>query len=119
MWALWKKNGKETPSKGDLSGSYTSDAIRNAPDILYDHLALVFQSWLRHGTVTRSLLACAFMLLLKSFLKNPSDTKSYRAIAGSSLWLKLFDKVILIVWGHLLTSGSLQMGYKRGSSTAQ
>ena len=33
--------------------------------------------------------------------------------------LKLFDKVILIVWGHLLTSGSLQMGYKPGSSTAQ
>ena len=105
--------------KGDVSGSYASDAIRNAPDILYDHLALVFRSWLSHGTVTRSLLACAFMPLLKSSLKNPSDTKSYRAIAGSSLWLKLFDKVILIVWGHLLTSGSLQMGYKRGSSTAQ
>ena len=33
--------------------------------------------------------------------------------------LKLFDKVILIVGGHLLTSGSLQMGYKPGSSTAQ
>ena len=56
---------------------------------------------------------------MKNFQKDPAETKSYRAIAGSSLWLKLFDKVILILWGHLLTSGSLQMGYKKNSSTAQ
>ena len=49
----------------------------------------------------------------------PAQTKNYRAIAGSSLVLKLFDKVILIVWDHLLTSGSFQMVYKPGSSTAQ
>ena len=59
------------------------------------------------------------MPLLKNSMKDTAETKNYRAIAGSSLVLKLFDKVILIVWGHLLTSGSLQMGYKRGSSTAQ
>ena len=33
--------------------------------------------------------------------------------------LKLFDKVILILWGDQLSSGSLQMGYKKNSSTAQ
>jgi hypothetical protein len=105
--------------KGDVTGSFTSDAIRNAPDILFKNLASIFRSWLYHGTVTRSLLACAFMPLLKNSLKDPGETKSYRAIAGSSLWLKLFDRVILILWGHLLTSGSLQMGYKKKSSTAQ
>ena len=31
----------------------------------------------------------------------------------------VFDRVILNLWGDKLTSGSLQMGYKRGSSTAQ
>ena len=104
---------------GDVTGSLTSDAIRSAPDILFKNLASVFRSWLYHGTVTRSLLACAFMPLLKSSLKDPGETKSYRAIAGSSLWLKLFDRVILTVWGHLLVNGSLQMGYKKKSSTAQ
>ena len=59
------------------------------------------------------------MPLLKNTLKDPADTKSYRAIAGSSLCLKLFDRVIRILWGHLLSSGSLQMGYKKQSSTAQ
>ena len=71
----------------------------NAPDILFDQLAGIFRSWLLHGTVTLSLLACAFLPLLKSSQKDPADTGSYRAIAGSSLILKLFEKVMLLVWG--------------------
>ena len=105
--------------KADVSGSYSSDAIRNAPDSLYKHLAAVYRSFLVHGSVPRPLLACAFMPLLKSTLKDPADTKSYRAIAGSSTLLMLFDKLVLGLWGDQLASGSLQMGYKRGSSTAQ
>ena len=31
----------------------------------------------------------------------------------------LFEKLLLTLWGDKLASGSLQMGYKRGSSTAQ
>ena len=75
------------PKKGDVSGGFTSDALINAPDILFDQLAGIFRSWLLHGTVTLSLLACAFLPLLKSSLKDPADTGSYRAIAGSSLIL--------------------------------
>ena len=106
-------------AKPDVSTSYTSDAIRNAPDSLYDHLASVFRSWIIHGTVSRHLLACAFMPLIKSHLKNPAETKSYRAIAGSATVLMLFERVVLVLWGEKLASGSLQMGYKRNSSTAQ
>ena len=105
--------------KADVSGSYSSDAIRHAPDSLYEQLALVYRSFLVHGSVARPLLACAVMPLLKSSLKDPADTKSYRAIAGSSTLLMLFDRVVLHLWGDRLASGSLQMGYKRGSSTAQ
>ena len=60
------------PGKGDVSGSYTSDTILNAPDILFDHMARVFRSWLVHGTVTISLLACDFLPLFKGGLKDPS-----------------------------------------------
>ena len=31
----------------------------------------------------------------------------------------LFERVVLFLWGEKLASGSLQMGYKRNSSTAQ
>ena len=105
--------------KGDVSQGYSSDTLKNAPDLMFDYLAMVYRSWLVHGTVSLHLLACAFLPLLKSSLKDPADTGSYRAIAGSSLLLKLFDQVVLILWGHLLTSDSLQFGYKEGTSTTQ
>ena len=33
--------------------------------------------------------------------------------------LKLFDKVVLLIWGHLLSTDTLQFGYKVGTSTTQ
>ena len=88
---VWKVSGdsvkvavdKLKPNKSDVSGSYVSDALKHAPDLLYEQLATIFRSWLIHGTVTPSLLACSFLPLLKSGLKDPSVPSSYRAIAGS------------------------------------
>ena len=95
------------PGKGDVSGSYNSDLLKNCPDYFFFLLAAVFHSWLTHGTVTRSFLACAFLPLVKG-LKDPSLTASYRAVASSSLILKLLDYVILDLWGEQLASDSLQ-----------
>ena len=81
-------------------------------------MALVFRSWLLHGTVTRSVLACAFIPLVKAG-KDPALSGSYRAIAGSSLLLKLFERCILIIWGDKLHSDQLQFGFKRQCSTGQ
>ena len=94
---------KLKPQKTDVSGSYVSDGLKNVPDMLYDQLASMFRSWLYHGSVTPSLLACSFLPLLKSSLKDPADTSSYRAIAGSSLILKTFELVVILLWGHLLS----------------
>ena len=107
------------PRKSDVSGCYTSDALLNAPDILFEQLALIFRSWLTHGKITPSMLACSFLPLLKSSVKDPANTGSYRAIAGSSLILKVFEMIILILWGHLLASDSLQFGFKAKTSTTQ
>ena len=62
---------KMKPAKSDVSGAFSSDALLHAPDSLFDLLALVYRSWLVHGTVTLSLLACAFLPLLKNALKDP------------------------------------------------
>ena len=48
---------KMKPGKGDVSEGYTSDAILNAPDIFFDQLALVYRSWMVHGTVSLNLIA--------------------------------------------------------------
>ena len=59
------------------------------------------------------------MPLHKGGLKDPTKFNSYRAIAGASQLLKLFEYVILKLWGHCLTSDSLQFGFKPGVSTTQ
>ena len=52
------------PGKADVSEGFSSDAILNGPDILFDQLASVFRSWCVHGTVTPTLLACTSLPLL-------------------------------------------------------
>ena len=68
------------PGKSDVTGTYTSDVLLHAPDSLFDKLAAIFRSFLIHGTVTRQLLACSFLPLLKSGLKDPAVTKSYLSL---------------------------------------
>ena len=107
------------PGKTDVTEGYTSDIFLHAPDLLFENLAAVFRSFLVHGDLTLQILSCAFLPLFKGGLKNPGSSDSYRAIAGASQLLKLFEYVILLVWGHLLGSNSLQFGYKMGTSTTQ
>ena len=87
------------PGKIDVTESYSSDAFLHAPDYLFELLADVFKSYLIHGTVTLQILSCAFLPLFKGGLKKPESFDSYRAIAGASQLLKLFEYVVLILWG--------------------
>ena len=111
--------GRMKPGKSDVTGSYSSDVFLNAPDSLFDLLAAIFRSYLIHGTVTPQILSCAFLPLFKGGLKNPEKFDSYRAIAGASQLLKLFEYVILIIWGEGLDTDSMQFGFKAGFSTTQ
>ena len=104
------------PQKSDVSSEYTSDVFIHGPQIMYDQLAAVFRSFVTHGTITREILCTAFLPLLKSTLKDPRKFNNYRAIAGASQLLKMFEYVILILWGDLVQSDSLQAGFKRKSS---
>ena len=102
--------------KMDVSQGFSSDAFLKAPDELFSLLTIVFWDWMKHGTVTKSVLACALIPLLKGN-KNPGNTDNYRAIASSSLVLKIFEKCILLIWGDAFNSDSLQFGFKRNCST--
>ena len=110
---------KMKPGKVDVSTGYSSDFLLHAPPLLFEKLAAVFRSYLVHGSITLSILSCSLMPLLKSARKDPSQFDSYRAVAGASQLLKLFEYVILILWGHHLDSDSLQFGFKPGTGTDQ
>ena len=100
------------PGKIDVTVSFTSDISLHGPDSLFDLLANVFRLFLVHGDVTLDLLSCAFIPLFKGGLKNPGLSDSYRAIARSSQIMKLLDNGILLIWGDLLSSDSLQFEFK-------
>ena len=110
---------KMKAGKLDVAESYSSDALLHCPDLLFHLLAGVFQSSLFHGTVTPQLLSCAFLPLYKGGFKNPSVSDSYREIACGSQVLKLFEYVVLLIWGDTLDTDSLQFGFKAGVSTTQ
>ena len=91
------------PHKMDVSQGFSSDTLLHAPDLLFSLTSLIFKSWLLHGTITKSVLACAFIPRVKAG-KDPALSGSYRAIAGSSLLLKLFERCIVLIWGDQLHS---------------
>ena len=48
--------------KVDVTEGYTSNVFCHAPPLLYQKLASIFRSYLTHGTITISILSCAFIL---------------------------------------------------------
>ena len=111
--------GKLQPGKTDVSDQFKSDVFLHAPDNLFAVLSSLFKAFFIHEDFTYDLLCCAFAPLLKGQLKDDTNSKNYRAIAISSLLLKILDNIILILWGHLLGSDWLQFGYKKESSGTQ
>ena len=110
---------KMKAGKLDVSGGFSSDVFLHCPDYLYDMLASVFRSFLVYGSVTPMILSCAFLPLFKGGFKNPEKFDSYRAIAGGSQVLKLFEYVIIRLWGGHLETDTMQFGFKAGVSTTQ
>ena len=90
-----------------------------APDNVFTALSVLFQAFFIHEDFTFDVLCCAFMPLLKGALKNNTQSGNYRAIAISSLVLKILDNAILILYGDLLGSDFLQFGYKKNTSGTQ
>ena len=104
--------------KSDPIFKFSSDCIKNAPAILFSHLAAIFRSFLYHGHVTTFLLLATLVPIVKDKLASHSYSKNYRSIAISSLLLKLIDWVALILFGNSLGLDDLQFAYQSGASTS-
>ena len=105
--------------KSDVSGQFTSDCLKAAPDIFFDKLASLFRSSLSHGYISQDLILCALTPIVKDPNGDISSSKNYRGIAISSLILKVFDNCLLLLFGNLLSNDVLQFGFQSGCSTVQ
>ena len=105
-------------NKSDPLYEFSSDFLKNAPDILYVHLANIIRSFLVHGHVSNFLLLATLVPIVKDKLGELNSSSNYRSIAISSLILKLLDWIIILNYGHLLRLDELQFGFQKNNSTS-
>ena len=103
--------------KGDPIFEFSSDCVKNAPFIFYKHLATFLKTSLIHGYISSVLLLATLVPLLKDKLGDICDSNNYRSIAISSLILKVFDWVIILIYGDKLNLDQLQFSYQPNIST--
>ena len=103
--------------KSDPIYDFSSDCLKNAPFIFYEHLASLFRKFLIHGHISSVLLLATLVPILKDKLGDICDSDNYRSIAISSLILKVFDWTIINLYGDKLNFDQLQFGYQPNIST--
>ena len=75
--------------KSDESGLFTSDCLKAAPNEFTEVLANLFRNYFLHGHISLNLLLCALSPIVKDNNGDIASSKNYRAIAISSLILKI------------------------------
>ena len=109
---------KIKPGKTDPIYQFSSDCLKNAPDIFHDYLAKLVKTFFIHGYIPKVLLTAVLVPIVKDKLGNVCDSKNYRSIAISSLVLKLIDWIIIDKYGHLMKTNDFQFGFQAFSSTS-
>ncbi len=80
------------------------------------HLCLLFNAMLRHSFIPTAFHYGVIIPLLKNKHGDASKLDMYRGITLSVVVSKLFEQVLLSLFGDSLTSDSLQFGFKKNSS---
>ena len=100
------------PGKSDPVCDFSSDCLKNAPDSLFLHLSNIIRSFLIHSHVSLVLLLATLVPIIKDKLGNICSSKNYRSIAISSLFLKIVDWIIILLYGDSLKLDDLQLAYQ-------
>ena len=103
--------------KRDGFSGLMSDHVINACDELFIHISLLLSSMLVHGTPSDDLLVSTIVPIPKGKTGNRTASSNYRAIALSSIFGKIFDKIVLNRYSDAIMTSHLQFGFKKGHST--
>ena len=107
-----KATGKLKSGKSDSVYTFSSDCINVDSELLAMYLSVLIQSFLVHGHVSRFLLLATLVPIIKDKLGSVNTSKNYRSIAISSLVLKCFDWIIIILFGDTFGLHDLQFAYQ-------
>ena len=104
-------------NKKDPVFTFNSDCMKHAPSSLHTHLANMMRSFLVHGYVCDTLLGAMIIPLIKDKLGDVEASDNYRSIALSSVILKIFDWIVITLFGKTLGLDELQFSYQKHCST--
>ena len=104
-------------NKKDPVFAFNSDCIKHAPASLHHHLVNIIKSFLIHGHVSNILLVATIIPLLKDKIGNIECSDNYRSIALSNVILKIFDWIVMTLFGKNLGLDELQFSYQQNCST--
>ena len=80
-------------------------------------LTLLFRHYLTHGYISLALMLSTLIPLVRDKLGDITSSNNYRSIALSSLKLKVFDWVVLLLHEDGLNIDELQFGFQQDTST--
>ena len=102
-------------NKSDPVFDFTSNCLKNAPSILFNQLSSLFRYYLIHGHTSELLMKSTLIPIPKDKLGDACSGENYRPIAISSMILKIFDWVVLLLFEELRTD-ELQFGFQQKTS---
>jgi hypothetical protein len=108
---------KLKPGKSDGGIGLTSDHFINACGDLSVHIAFLFTALLVHDIVPHDLLLSTVKPIPKGKNANPAAADNYRGITLSSIFIKIFDLIILSRFSDKLCVCDLQFGFQPKRST--
>ena len=104
-------------NRNDPLFMFSSDCLKNTPLSVFEHLTYLIKSFLIHSNVSNGLLLATLIPIPKDKLGDLTSSNNYRSIALGSLILKIFDWIIILLFGKTLSLDDLQFGYQKNCST--
>ena len=98
-------------NKTDPVLSFTSDFLKNSPDILFSYLSIIIKSFIIHAHTSHVLLLATLVPLLKDKMGDICSSKNFRSIAIISPILKIIDRVIILLFGECLKLDDIQFSW--------
>ena len=104
-------------NKADSVDDLYSDNFKHATDLLIQHITLIINCMISHGIVPDSFLKANVVPIPKNRRLDLTDSNIYRAIAMSSIFGKILDKIIINKQSTQLKTSDYQFTFKNQSST--
>ena len=126
MWPFWlyiswdellSALSELKPGKSSATFVKVEHVMHGPPELIV-HLHILYNAFIQHGYVCTEFLRGTIVPIVKDQSSDLFTVKNYRGVTLGSTLSQLFEKCLMLKFGHCLSSDDLQFGYKRRHSTS-